>query len=60
MLLGGKSGRLRLKEGRRVMPRVRIVPITELVLDDKNGNKGTKRGCELLGDSLERYGAESG
>jgi DNA modification methylase len=40
-----------------VKPRVRIVPITQLVLDEKNANKGTKRGRELLEASLERYGA---
>jgi len=39
------------------MPRVRIVPIAQLVLDPKNANKGTKRGRELLGRSLENYGA---
>jgi hypothetical protein len=36
---------------------VHIVPITQLILDAKNANKGTKRGRELLGDSLEKYGA---
>jgi hypothetical protein len=40
-----------------VKPKVRLVPITQLVLDEKNANKGTKRGRELLGDSLEKYGA---
>ena len=40
-----------------VKRKVRVVPITQLVLDDKNSNKGTKRGRELLGESLERYGA---
>jgi DNA modification methylase len=40
-----------------VKPKVRVVPITQLVLDEKNANKGTKRGRELLGESLERYGA---
>lgn len=38
-------------------PNVRVVPISQLVLDEKNANKGTKRGRELLGESLERYGA---
>lgn len=38
-------------------PKVRIVPISELVLDDKNANKGTKRGRELLEESLAKYGA---
>jgi DNA modification methylase len=38
-------------------PRVRIVPIAQIVLDGKNANKGTKRGRELLERSLERYGA---
>jgi hypothetical protein len=38
-------------------PRVRVVPIAQLVLDGKNANKGTKRGRELLEESLERYGA---
>src|SRR3984885_7200768 len=40
-----------------VKPKLRVVPITQLVLDEKNANKGTKRGRELLGESLERYGA---
>ena len=38
-------------------PKVRVVPITQLVLDEKNANKGTKRGRELLEESLEKYGA---
>lgn len=38
-------------------PKLRVVSITQLVLDEKNANKGTKRGRELLGDSLEKYGA---
>jgi DNA modification methylase len=40
-----------------VNPKVRVVPINELVLDEKNANKGTKRGHELLGESLQKYGA---
>jgi len=40
-----------------VKPNVRIVPIAHLVLDEKNANKGTKRGRELLGKSLQKYGA---
>ena len=40
-----------------VKPKLRVVPIARLVLDEKNANKGTKRGRELLGESLERYGA---
>jgi DNA modification methylase len=38
-------------------PKVRMVPIAQLVLDEKNANKGTKRGRELLEESLEKYGA---
>jgi DNA modification methylase len=38
-------------------PKLRLVPITQLVLDERNANKGTKRGRELLGESLEKYGA---
>jgi DNA modification methylase len=38
-------------------PKVRVVPLTELVLDERNANKGTKRGRELLEESLEKYGA---
>ena len=38
-------------------PNVRVVPIAELVLDEKNANRGTKRGRQLLGKSLEKYGA---
>jgi DNA modification methylase len=40
-----------------VKPNVRVVPIAQLVLDEKNANKGTKRGRQLLGKSLEEYGA---
>jgi|SRR5580704_17400910 ParB-like chromosome segregation protein Spo0J len=40
-----------------VKPNVRVVSIAQLVLDEKNANKGTKRGRELLGESLEKYGA---
>ena len=38
-------------------PKVRTVAITQLVLDEKNANKGTKRGRELLEQSLRNYGA---
>ena len=38
-------------------PNVRVVPITQLLLDDKNANKGTRRGRELLEESLGKYGA---
>src|ERR1700679_3014316 len=38
-------------------PRVRVVPITSLILDDKNANKGTRRGREMLGSSLRTFGA---
>jgi DNA modification methylase len=40
-----------------VKPKIHIVPIAQLILDEKNANKGTKRGRELLGESLEKYGA---
>jgi hypothetical protein len=40
-----------------VKPQVRLIPIAQLVLDDKNANKGTKRGRELLEQSLRNYGA---
>jgi len=40
-----------------VKPNVRVVPIAQLILDEKNANKGTKRGRQLLGKSLEKYGA---
>jgi DNA modification methylase len=40
-----------------VKPTLRVEPITQLVLDAKNANKGTKRGRELLEKSLENYGA---
>jgi hypothetical protein len=42
---------------RKAMPRIRVVPITQLILDERNANKGTKRGRELLAKSLESYGA---
>jgi hypothetical protein len=38
-------------------PKIRLVPLTQLVLDERNANKGTKRGRELLDESLEKYGA---
>jgi hypothetical protein len=31
---------------------VQILPIANLVLDDKNANKGTRRGRQMLEDSL--------
>jgi hypothetical protein len=40
-----------------VKPKIRVVPISQLVLDEKNANKGTKRGRELLEESLGKYGA---
>jgi hypothetical protein len=40
-----------------VRPKIRVVPITQLVLDEKNANKGTRCGRELLGESLGKYGA---
>jgi DNA modification methylase len=40
-----------------VKPHLRVVPISSLVLDEKNANKGTKRGRELLEESLGKYGA---
>jgi hypothetical protein len=39
-----------------VKPKLRVIPIAPLVLDEKNVNKGTKRGRELLEESLEKYG----
>lgn len=38
-------------------PALRTMQIAQLELDDKNANKGTKRGRELLEASLEKYGA---
>ena len=38
-------------------PKIRTLPIAQLILDEKNANKGTKRGRELLEESLEKYGA---
>ena len=38
-------------------PKMRVMPISRLVLDEKNANKGTKRGRELLEESLGKYGA---
>jgi DNA modification methylase len=40
-----------------VKPKLRVVPIAQLVLDKKNANRGTKRGRALLEDSLGKYGA---
>lgn len=37
--------------------KIRVLPISKLILDERNANKGTKRGRELLGESLEKYGA---
>jgi DNA modification methylase len=38
-------------------PTVRTVPIEALILDEKNANRGTKRGRELLAQSLDNFGA---
>jgi hypothetical protein len=38
-------------------PKIRIVPLADLVLDKNNTNKGTTRGRELLSKSLAAYGA---
>ena len=38
-------------------PKIRLVPINRIVLDEMNANKGTKRGRELLEESLDKYGA---
>ena len=38
-------------------PNVRVVPIAQVILDEKNANKGTKRGRDLLEESLGKYGA---
>lgn len=38
-------------------PKVRIVSIDKLVLDDQNPNKHTKRGRALIEKSLKKYGA---
>jgi DNA modification methylase len=38
-------------------PTVRTVSIDALILDEKNANKGTKRGRELLAKSLDDFGA---
>lgn len=38
-------------------PIVRIVPIANLILDDKNANKHTKRGRKAIEESLSKYGA---
>lgn len=38
-------------------PKVRVVPITQLILDHKKSNKGTKRERALLGESLGKHGA---
>jgi hypothetical protein len=40
-----------------VKPQLRVVPSSRLVLDEKNANKGTMRGRELLEESLGKYGA---
>jgi hypothetical protein len=37
--------------------RVRIVPIKDLILDDRNPNKHTERGRKALENSLKKYGA---
>jgi hypothetical protein len=39
------------KKSEGVKPKLHVVSIKELVLDEKNANKGTKRGRELLGNS---------
>ena len=37
-------------------PKIRIVALSKLILDDANANVGTKRGRELLAKSLAKYG----
>jgi hypothetical protein len=54
---GCKSGRQTVQMDRKAMPRVHVVPITQLILDERNANKGTKLGRELLAKSLGNYGA---
>lgn len=39
------------------MPEIIPAKITDLILDDRNANQGTAEGSELLGQSLERFGA---
>jgi hypothetical protein len=40
-----------------VTPNLRVVPIAQLVLDDMNANKGTKRERDLLKKSIGKCGA---
>jgi DNA modification methylase len=44
-------------KSRTRQPQVRIVPISKLILDDKNANKHTKRGKAMLEASLKKLGA---
>jgi len=44
--------------GGTMKPRVRVVPIAQLVLDEKNANKGTKRGRQLLEPMSKRIRAD--
>src|ERR1700747_2954283 len=62
-MLGSANRRLQTAASRipwgeqEVSFKVRTIPIKQLVLDERNANKGTKRGRELLEASLEKYGA---
>jgi DNA modification methylase len=38
-------------------PKLHVIPIADLLLDEKNANFGTKRGRDLLEGSLQKYGA---
>jgi DNA modification methylase len=47
-----------IKKARKTtMARLRVIPVIQLILDESNANKGTKRGRKLLEESLEKYGA---
>jgi site-specific DNA-methyltransferase (adenine-specific) len=52
-----RTGAARPKTSSRKAPRIRLVPLSELVLHDENANKGTARGRALLSKSLASYGA---
>ena len=45
------------KSDSQATPTIKIQSISELVLDDRNANRGTERGRKLLQNSLEKLGA---
>jgi hypothetical protein len=41
----------------RSKPKVKVMPLSRLILDEQNANRGTDRGRKMLADSLRKLGA---